>query len=340
MRMRLILSVFACIGLSATVSANDPGTTVVLSEQVLGELMAIPAKQIPHKLLHEAQGVVIVPDVVKIGFVAAGRRGHGVVMVRDNDGEWSLPQFITLTGGSVGYQAGIQATDVVLVFRTRKGVEGLMRGKFTIGADASVTAGPVGREAAASTDAVLQSEVLSYARSRGLFVGVSLEGTALEIDHEAHLSFYGTPSGALPRHVPGAATDLRHFMAELTPRQTPALAAGTMPPSKASPRMIEILRRSLIRNSEQLQAILTPEWQRYLALPKELQEPGLYPQSRELDVVLQHFSRVNSSSNYEHLAHSTEFQLTYEQLREYAQAVVDTKAAMHLPPPPNDLRRD
>src|SRR5215470_10981392 len=146
-------------------------------------------------LLSEAQGVAIIPDVTKIGFIAGVRRGHGVVMVRDAEGEWSLPQFITLTGGSVGWQAGIQGTDVVLVFKTKKGVEGLMRGKFTIGADASVSAGPVGRDAEAATDTQLKAEILSYSRSRGLFAGVSIDGSALEVDQRAHVAFYGSPTG-------------------------------------------------------------------------------------------------------------------------------------------------
>ena len=138
MRWILILAVvLGWAGSANSVSAADPIETARLSEQVLGELMAIPGKQVPIRLLEQAQGVAIIPNVIKVGFVAGARRGHGVVMVRDAEGEWSLPQFVTLTGGSVGWQAGIQGTDVVLVFTTKKGVEGLLRGKFTIGADAA-----------------------------------------------------------------------------------------------------------------------------------------------------------------------------------------------------------
>src|SRR5262245_46041111 len=195
---------------------SEPGETVVQSEQVLADLVAIPARQIPMSLLAEAQGVAIIPNVTKIGFIAGVRRGHGVVMVRDSEGEWGLPQFITLTGGSVGWQAGIQGTDVVLVFRTRKGVEGLTRGKFTIGADASVSAGPVGRDAAAATDATLKAEILSYSRSRGLFLGVALDGSALEIDHFAHAQYYGSPSSEVPQRLPESAAQLRQYLVELT----------------------------------------------------------------------------------------------------------------------------
>src|SRR5579872_5535496 len=127
-RLLIVTLVLAC-GMSAShaSAAGDPTETIRRSEQVLADLMAIPGRQIPQHLLAGATGVAVIPDVTKIGFIAGVRRGDGVVMVRDAEGEWSLPQFVTLTGGSVGWQAGIQGTDVVLVFKTRKGVEGLMR---------------------------------------------------------------------------------------------------------------------------------------------------------------------------------------------------------------------
>jgi lipid-binding SYLF domain-containing protein len=342
MRRYFLLAAILGWGMSATHTsfANGPADTVVEAEQVLGELMAIPGKQIPHRLLEEAQGIAIIPNVIKIGFVAGARRGHGIVMVRDHDGEWSLPQFVTLTGGSVGWQAGIQGTDVVLIFTTRKSVEGLMNGKFTVGVDASVSAGPVGREAAAGTDATLQSEILSYSRSRGLFVGASLEGTALEIDHDAHVFYYGTPSGALPRRVPAAAADLRHFLADLTPKNSKLPVATETPAPVVSPRLIEGLRRSLIRSSDQLQTILSPEWKPYLALPKELQQPGTTPPSESLTLALSRYAHVNVSADYRRLAQRPEFQTTYELLREYEQAVTTAHPTLQLPPPPKDVRRN
>jgi lipid-binding SYLF domain-containing protein len=338
-----ILAAILGLGLSAghTVSAHGPAETVVEAEQVLSELMAIPGKQIPHRLLEDAQGIVVIPNVIKIGFVAGARRGHGVVLVRDHDGEWSLPQFLTLTGGSVGWQAGIQGTDVVLIFTTRKGVEGLMNGKFTVGVDASVSAGPVGREAAAGTDATLRSEILSYSRSRGLFVGASLEGTALEIDHEAHAFYYGTPTGTLPRRVPIAASELRHFLSDLSPKNLATHAAANPAPAPVvSPRMIEGLRRSLNRNSDQLQAILSPEWRPYLTLPKELQQPGTSPSTESLTQILGRFTEVSQSPDYRRLAQRPEFQTTFELLREYERAIVASNPTLQLPPPPKDVRRE
>ena len=153
------------------------------SRDVLNEIMAIPASGIPASLLANAQGIVIIPDLVKGGFVLGVRHGRGIVMVRDERGFWRPPSFVTLTGGSVGWQIGLQVTDIVLVFKTRSSVQGLLRGKFTFGADAAAAAGPVGREAAAATDAQLLAEIFTWSRSRGLFAGVSLDGSVLQIDH-------------------------------------------------------------------------------------------------------------------------------------------------------------
>ncbi len=329
----LILTLALGWGMSTahTLAAGDPAETIQHSELVLADLSAIPGRQIPKHLLAEAQGVAIIPNVTKIGFIAGVRRGHGVVMVRDAEGEWSLPQFITLTGGSVGWQAGIQGTDVVLVFKTRKGVEGLMKGKFTIGADASVSAGPIGREAEAATDVTLKAEILSYSRSRGLFLGVSIDGSALEIDHHAHAAFYGSPTAELPRHLPESAAQLRQYLVELTEAKPAVPVAGAAAPARIPPRTLEVLRRSLIHNAGQLQTILNPEWRQYLALPKDVLEPGIHPNLEALTAVQQRFARIDSSPDYKYLAERPEFQSTREVLREYVQALSATRPALELP---------
>ena len=218
MRRHLVLTIVLGLGLSVNLAraGDSPVETVQESEQVLGELIAIPGKEVPQRLLAEAQGVAIIPNVIKVGLVAGGRRGHGVVMVRDAQGQWTMPQFVTLTGGSVGWQVGIQATDVVLVFTSRRGVDGLLRGKFTVGVDASIAAGPVGRNAAAATDTELKSEIFSYSRSRGLFVGASLDGSLLEIDQGAAASFYGPPQVGAPQRVPESAAKLYNYVVGLT----------------------------------------------------------------------------------------------------------------------------
>lgn len=336
MRKSLILAM-VLIGGAATASwANGPVESVVDSEQVLNELMEIPARQIPQRLLAEAQGIVIVPNVIKVGFIGGARRGHGVVMVRDADAEWSLPQFVALTGGSVGFQAGIQGSDVVLVFTTRKGVEGLMRGKFTIGVDASAAAGPIGRDAAIGTDATLLSEIYSYSRSRGLFLGVSIDGSVLEIDHASHAYYYGTPTDQLPSRIPRAATELRNYLADLTPKHVADPDPNEIPPPVSSPRLVENLRRSLVQNAGELHAKLNPEWRRYLALPKGLQEPGSMPSAETLADVLKRYSHVNNSTDYQDLAQEPEFQRTWELLIEYEKAVTAKRPTLKLPPPPGE----
>lgn len=328
-----IMSVWSANGLA---TANEPSDTVRQSEQVLGELMAIPARQIPKRLMDEAQGVVIVPNVVKIGFIAGARRGHGVVLTRDAEGEWSLPQFVTLTGGSVGWQAGVQGTDIVLVFTTRKGIEGLLRGKFTIGVDAAATAGPVGREMAAGTDATLQSEILSYSRSRGLFLGVAIDGTALEIDHEAHAYYYGSPSSQVPRRIPESAAQLKHFLVELSPGHLLSKPVSEQPNSLRPARRLEFLRRSLLQHSAELQAILSPEWQRYLALPREVYDPVANPSAESIGAVQHKFASLIEANRYPQLVQRPEFQTTYEILTEYHDSLRGNRATLELPsPPPN-----
>jgi len=195
-RMRLFT---ALIGLLLTLGATGAWAQareqgrLLMASQVLEELRNSRDQYIPDRLLERAYAIAVIPDMTKIAFFAGGRRGHGVLVVRDKDGRFSSPTFITMTGGSFGWQWGVQSTDIMLVFTTRKGVEGITGGKFTLGADASVAAGPVGRQASASTDTSFKAEVYSYSRTRGVFAGLALDGTALTIDDDANELFYGKP---------------------------------------------------------------------------------------------------------------------------------------------------
>jgi lipid-binding SYLF domain-containing protein len=192
--------------------------------RVLDEIMKTPDKAVPDSMFDKAEAIAVVPDVVKAGFVLGGRYGRGLLSIRRADGTWSNPTYMSLTGGSVGFQAGVQATDVVLVFRTRRSVESLVHGKFTLGADASVAAGPVGRNATASTDAELKAEIYSYSRSRGLFAGVALDGTVLSIDHDSNELVFGqgmTPRQIFdgrPQNVPMPIVEFRDKLEEYTSR--------------------------------------------------------------------------------------------------------------------------
>lgn len=167
--------------------------------RVLTEIQAIPESSIPSKLLDEAKAIVIIPDTIKAGLVLGGRRGRGVLSVRNADGSWSNPSFVTLTGGSIGLQVGVQSADVVLVFRSERGLDSIVNGKFTLGADAGVAAGPMGRNAAAATDGQMKAEIWSWSRARGLFAGVALDGAVLSIDDSANAEVYG--EGTTPRMI-------------------------------------------------------------------------------------------------------------------------------------------
>lgn len=185
---------------ATTALAKNEAKKVRESGQVLTEIMKIPEKGIPPVLLRDAKAVAIIPGVLKGAFVVGGRHGTGVLSVKDDSGNWSDPLFVSITGGSVGWQVGGTSTDLILVFKNLRDVEGLMKGKFTLGADAAVAAGPVGRKVSAATDVMLKSGILSYSRSRGLFAGVSLEGAALLIDDDANAAYYNKP-GIKPGEV-------------------------------------------------------------------------------------------------------------------------------------------
>jgi len=153
-------------------------------------------ESIPHDLMDDCQGIVIVPDLLNAGFVVGGKRGRGVAMVKLDDGTWSDPVFVTLTGGSFGLQIGVQSVDLVLVFRHKGVLTKVKNGDFTIGGDASAAAGPVGRSTSASTDYKMEAEVYSYSRSRGLFAGISINGSNLAIDKTANAAYYGDDMSA------------------------------------------------------------------------------------------------------------------------------------------------
>ncbi|MGH8249341.1 MAG: lipid-binding SYLF domain-containing protein [Steroidobacteraceae bacterium] len=199
MKFRTLISAAA---LGATLTAT-PAAAVTREEAtvdnamlVLRELQAIPDQQIPDLLLSRAEGLVILPANVKVGLIFGARFGNGVMLVRRPDRSWSNPVFVSTGGGSWGFQAGGQVSDIVLVLTTRQSVEGITDGKLTLGADASVAAGPVGRTAMASTSVTFDSEVYAYSRSQGLFAGVSLEGNGIFIGKKANRRFYDGEASA------------------------------------------------------------------------------------------------------------------------------------------------
>ena len=205
---------------------------------VLDKLLRIPEKTIPPALLSRAYAVAVIPDVVKVGFGVGARRGKGVIVVRQDDNSWSNPAFVTLTGGSIGWQIGAQSTDIILVFKTRKGVVDISGGKLTLGADASIAAGPVGRHTEIATDIRFEAEVMSYSRSRGLFAGIALEGAGVTMDRKANAAFYGDPS-MTPDKIfvssPNIAPDIANRFVQVLTAQTrrlptqPGMQLGATP---------------------------------------------------------------------------------------------------------------
>lgn len=181
----------ALIPAEAQAVENDPAKRLDAASDIIEKTVGLPEKGVPPVLLQHAQGIAVIPGVIKGGFVVAGSYGRGVVTVRDRNGQWCAPIFIRLIGGSVGWQVGAESSDAVLVFKTPRSVEGLLRGKFKLGVDASIAAGPVGRSGEAATDAQLKAEIYSYSRSRGLFAGIALQGADLDVDHDANREFYG-----------------------------------------------------------------------------------------------------------------------------------------------------
>jgi len=158
--------------------------------RVLEEVLSAPDKGVPQSIVEKAQAIVVIPSTVKGALLIGAQRGKGVISTKSGS-TWSAPAFVTLTGGSIGLQIGGQATDIVLVVVNERGIDNLSQNTFKIGGDASVAAGPVGREATAATDYRLQAQILSYSRSRGLFAGVSLAGSTIRADRDANEKIYG-----------------------------------------------------------------------------------------------------------------------------------------------------
>lgn len=193
----LIFSLIAVLFLTPGATKADKSKYAQIEKvekaiEVLTELVEIPEEGIPEALLGKAYGIAIIPGVIKAAYGIGGQYGKGILVVRDKENEWSNPSFIKLVGGSYGWQIGVQKADIILVFKSPESIDGITSGKITLGADASIAAGPVGRRAEVSTDIEFEAEIYSYSKSRGLFAGVAIKGGAIQIDEEANGVFYGT----------------------------------------------------------------------------------------------------------------------------------------------------
>jgi lipid-binding SYLF domain-containing protein len=204
---------------------SDESQRLSRATEVFTEIMNTPDNAIPEDLLGRAECVAIVPGLTKAALGIGGRYGKGIVMCRKPDKNWSAPLFIRIEGGSAGFQIGVQKTDLVMLVMNRRGMDKLLGDKFTLGADASVAAGPVGRNATAQTNVRLDAEILGYSRTKGLFAGLSLEGATLRQDKDDNRDFYGKEidsrallmEGSVP--LPAEARPLAAALSRKAPRK-------------------------------------------------------------------------------------------------------------------------
>lgn len=349
-RILVGLTTLSAMSLLTTSNALASGDkTIESATEVLTDLVRQRDDGIPASLLAEAHAVAIIPDTIKLGLIVGGQRGKGVVVIKEKSGNWRAPSFITLTGGSIGYQIGVQGADIVLVFTTAKSVEGLMKGTFKIGADAAAAAGPVGRRVEASTNAKLNAEIFSYSRSRGLFAGVSVDGSAIQIDGPANAAYYGTVEQG--QVVPPAALKLVELIAQLgappavavaqpvavegNPLEAPAATAVPIPAAPQANAETERIKKQLAQAAIQLNGRLDESWRQYLALPAEVYREGAQPPLNILKTAQSRFDAVATDPRYNVLVQQQEFQTTRNLLQAYATALsAFSERKLTLPAPP------
>jgi lipid-binding SYLF domain-containing protein len=193
-RFGVFLASAALLGLGMGGTLRAQGTEIQRVDDGIEVFRAISTSvdsRVPAYMMRHAQGIAIFPRVRRAGFMVGIQKGNGLLVARGADGRWGNPLFLRLSGGSVGWQVGIQSVDLILFFQSRKSVDGVLNGQLTLGVDASVAAGSTGRQAAANTDTDLESEIYSYSRSRGFFAGLSLSGASLAVDYDANDAFFG-----------------------------------------------------------------------------------------------------------------------------------------------------
>jgi lipid-binding SYLF domain-containing protein len=318
-----------------------PNQIVVDATNVLAQSVAMPSG-LPQKMLRDAQGVVIVPNSVRGAFVVGAQFGRGVLLVRTPNG-WQAPQMVNITGGSLGYQVGVQSTDLILIFRTPQSVTNLLRGPFIVGVDASVAVGPIGRQAEAATDLPLQAEILSYSRTRGAFIGASIAGSSISLDRSADALYYQPPGT-----IPASATQLVQLITTLSTGGAPTVAApapavAATAPSSAptfaarapqAPGDLETAKQQLDASSRQLAAMLDDQWKQYLALPGELYTPNHMPSAEEIEQALRRYESVTQQPQYAALTNQPAFQETLRGLWRLGELLNNSQNKVRLPAPP------
>lgn len=193
--MRLLAACFllGCLGVTVIKAAEGDTQRLQESGDVLTAIMAAPDKSIPQNLFQKAHCVVVVPNLKKAGFVVSGKYGRGFASCRKEGGGWTGPAGMRIEGGGFGLQIGGASTDLVMLVMSQKGMQGVLASKFTLGGEISAAAGPVGRDSTAQTDATMRADILSWSRSRGIFGGISLQGSTLRADTDVDTALYGKP---------------------------------------------------------------------------------------------------------------------------------------------------
>lgn len=331
-------------------SARHPGPTSrevgVVNDAVvvLQELTAhTTTTGIPKHLLASAEAIAIVPRFIRGAFVVGFSGGHGVLVQRDANRQWRAPEFINMFGGSFGWQAGVQATDLVLVFRSARSLQNIQRGKITLGVDASAAAGPVGRTAGAATDGALQAEILTYSRSRGLYAGVSLGGSSLQLDIPSTQQFYQITSSD-PGTVPPSAIALINELTLLSSQVVPEAVESWRPMELTDPENPNGVEeqtsletrsstiRQIARSIATLQQKVDPQWQEFLVLPASWKVPASVTPD-EIQAVVDRYEGVAANPDYNALSSQPEFVETLRLLRQLAVEAAAQPQLM-LPPPP------
>lgn len=357
MIFRVCLASFAC--LSAFVVADvghtqllgppvSPNQIVVDATNVIAQSVAMPSG-LPQKMLADAQGIAIVPNMVRGAFVIGLQHGRGVLVTRGPGGDWQPPRMIQITGGSLGYQIGVQSTDLILIFRTPQSVANVLRGTLKVGVDASAAAGPVGRQASAATDLPMQAEILSYSRARGAFVGVSIDGSSISLDPQADAMYYQPPGT-----IPASATQLIELIANLSRRGAPTVAVPVQetaavvpngppaaPPAAAgpvavpqAPTKLEAARLELDAASRRLAASLDDQWKQYLALPAEIYIPNHAPSMESIEQAISRYETVSENPKYAALTDQPAFQETLKGLWRLGELQQGAQQKFRVPPPP------
>ncbi|WP_235908961.1 lipid-binding SYLF domain-containing protein [Roseiconus nitratireducens] len=323
-----------------TIANSVQDQTVLAASTVLNEAMSSPLNRIPESMLANCHGVAIIPNVIKGSFIVGARHGKGLLFVRDPEGVWHAPMFVTLTGGNVGWQIGVQSSDIVLVFKTARSIQGILSGKLTLGADAAAAAGPVGRQTAVATDGQLQAEIYSYSRSRGLFAGVSIDGSVLRLDQLSTGAYYRSPGPGQSVVVPPQAVQLTQQIAAYagtpisgaSPEATGAFGNPEFPQRYAASEP-DLLRDQMLQLAPELFELLDANWQAYLALP-------LIPQGQQhadpaaVAEALSHYDAVANDPRFEQLASRPEFRSVHGLLKHYQHALAPQPGNLQLPPPP------